>query len=386
MEMLTRENFDRLTQFENGPCVTLLMPTHRTGRENKQDPIRFKNLIDTAEQALTWHGMRPPEARERLEPFQELLDDSLFWSHQSSGLAAFSSPEEATTLGVPQDLAECAIVDRRYFLVPMLPVLEGSATFFVLAISPRSVRLLESTRDQSTELDLAEGPDDLGDIARFIESEKQLQFHTGAAPQGAGDRAASFHGHAGGESDSERKERLLEYCRLVDGRLHPVLNGRSEPLVLACDKRLAPIYRKASSYPHLLETPIEGNPDLQPASDLRTKAWELIRPILARRREEEKARFEEALAHGRASQDLSAVLSAGDEGRVGSLLVAHDARRWGRFNRDARSAVVHANREPGDEELLNLATLSSLRAGASVHALPQEEMPGRQPLAAVMRY
>ncbi len=386
MEKLTRETFDRLMRVENGLCVTLLMPTHRTGRENSQDPIRFKNLLQRAEAELTAQGMRSADARKRLHSFRELLDDSLFWSHQSSALAAFCSPEETLLYALPEELKELMVVDRRFHLTPVLPMLEAAGNLFLLAISPKSVRLWECARDTRQEVSLPDGPKKMEDIARYIESDRQLQFHTRAEPAGGRDRAAVFHGHAGGNSDSERKLRLLEYCRLIDARLHPVLNGRKEPLVLACDRRLAPIFREANSYAHLWDEPLEGNPDLRPPAELCSRAREAIRPLAFRGREETKTRVEAALARGRASQDLSTVLAAGVEGRVDSLLVAADARRWGRIDPDSKTAVVHENREPGDEELLNLAALAALRRGAAVHALGTEEMPGRKPLAAVMRY
>ncbi len=386
METLTREVLDRLAATEDAPCATVLMPTHPTMQQNAQDPIRLKNLLQAAERDLASLGVRPAAAREQLQPLRSLLEDTLFWSHQSSGLAAFSSPNGTSLLQVPEALDECAVVDRRHYLLPLLALLEETRAFFVLALSPQSVHLLEGTREGMREVDLPEGPEDLEEIARFIESERQLQFHTGAPPAGPANRAAVFHGHGGGESDSERKVRLLEYSRLIDRRLRPVLSGREEQLVLACDRRLAAIYREANSYPHVLEEPLSGNPDLRSLDETCAQAWEMIRPQVARRREELTARCREALGRGRATSELSDVVAAAHDGRVELLLVARGARQWGRFDPAARTASLHDDRKPGDEELLNRAALVAWRNGATVHLAEQEEMPGGKAVTAVMRY
>ncbi len=64
MEKLTTHEFRRLAQTADPATVSLLMPTHPTGHETKQDPIRFKNLLKEAEHRLIAAGRRSADARE----------------------------------------------------------------------------------------------------------------------------------------------------------------------------------------------------------------------------------------------------------------------------------------------------------------------------------
>ncbi len=386
METLTRKTLERLSSVDETQCATVLMPTHLSAQQNGQDPIRFKNLLQAVEREWVALGMRAADARRQLHPLRERVEDALFWAHQSHGLAAFVSPDETLTVQVPESVGEHAVVDQRYYLLELMPVLEGMRPFFVLAISPKAVRLLEGTRQQLREVDLPEGVEALADLMQYIESEKQLQFHTGATPGGNADRAAIFHGHGGGENESERKVRLLEYCRLIDRRLRPVLAGRKEPLVLACEKRLARIYREANSYPQLQEQPLAGNPDLCSPSKLAAQAGELLRPQWERQRTALKTRAEKLLADGRAVNDLATVLDAAHQGRVETLLFARGTLCWGQFDAETRTVHTHPKRQPGDQELINRAAIVTWRLGGTVHGWAPDDLPNGQKVTAILRY
>ncbi|MEX0782152.1 MAG: hypothetical protein WD557_05840 [Dehalococcoidia bacterium] len=45
---MRRADVRDLIRQEAYPSVSILMPSHRTHPQNRQDPIRFKNLVDEA--------------------------------------------------------------------------------------------------------------------------------------------------------------------------------------------------------------------------------------------------------------------------------------------------------------------------------------------------
>ena len=65
MDVLNREILNDLSQKSGQYLLSLFMPTHRVGREMQQDPIRFKNLLSSAEQRLEERGLRILAAPER---------------------------------------------------------------------------------------------------------------------------------------------------------------------------------------------------------------------------------------------------------------------------------------------------------------------------------
>jgi len=387
MDTLTSQHFRRLAEVADASCVSLLMPTHPSGHETIQDPIRFKNLLGKAKDVLIARGQRAADARRRLEPLGQLIDDASFWAYQREGLAAFCLPEETLVYGVPLPIPERIVIGRHAYLVPLVPVFSEDVRFHVLALSPRQVRLLECTRHAAQELDLPGWPENFEQLAAYIEEEPQLQFHTGAPPEvGDRGRAAMFHGHPGGDESSERKQRLLEYCRLVDERVQKTVGGDATPLILACDQRLAAIYRSASVHARIVGEPLAGNPDSRKPAELCSEAWTLLEPLVAEARNAALQRYHQAMANGRGAGRLEAVLPAAHEGRVDTLLVAADGQRWGRYDPAQRRLDVHDRPAPDDEELVNLAVVVAFRQGAAVHTLPEGQMPDKQPAVAVLRY
>jgi hypothetical protein len=58
MDVTRRTDLERLALQGAGPCVSLFLPTHRAGPEVQQAPIRLKNLLRQAIEALQAGGVR----------------------------------------------------------------------------------------------------------------------------------------------------------------------------------------------------------------------------------------------------------------------------------------------------------------------------------------
>ena len=89
MNSLSQEELKTLLEKRQGVCVSLFMPTFRTGAEIQQNQIRLRNLLRTADERLLGNGLRPGEIKSLLEPAQALTGNLLFWKGQSDGLALF---------------------------------------------------------------------------------------------------------------------------------------------------------------------------------------------------------------------------------------------------------------------------------------------------------
>ena len=77
---------------------------------------------------------------------------------------------------------------------------------------------------------------------------------------------------------------------------------------------------------------------------------------------------------------------AAHHGRVESLFVSLGARVWGSFDEEGDEVEVHAERQPGDEDLLDRAALETILNAGTVYAVKPEQMPAEGVIAAVLRY
>ena len=375
--------------------VSLYMPMHQAGAETLQNPIRCKNLRRQAEEQLLARGLRAADVQTVLAPVDDLLGNYAFWQHQSDGLAVFIAADFFRTYRLPLAFEELVVVNKRFHIKPLLPLLTNDGRFYLLALSQNNVRLFDCTRYHVSEIDLtelADVPTSLAEALRYDDPEKQLQFHTGTTgtgmPGGPGGtamrRAAMYHGQGVGKDDT--KVNILRFFHLLDKGLQTLLHEKREPLVLAGVEYLLPLYREANTYASLVEEGVTGNPEGLRAEALQAQAWSILAPRFRQGQEAAVANYRQYLGTGRASNNLQEILSAAYYGRIDTLFVAVGMQQWGSFTPDTQEIQLHQEAAPDDEDLLDFAALHTFLNSGTVYAVKPDAAPDNTPLAAVYRY
>lgn len=375
IDLLTEATLAELAHHRGPAHMSLFMPTHRAGRETRQDPIRFRNLLGRAGALLAAQEELPArETDELLTPVSELLDDNEFWQHQADGLAVYAAPGLLRTVRVPLVLDEEVVVGRRFRLRPVLPLLADDGTFSVLALSQNDVRLYEATRFTMAELAPGPMPPSMAEALAHEDPEAQLQVR-------AGGQAGMFHGH--GEGDEIDKQALERFFRAVDRGLRARVGWRRHPVVLAAVGYYLPMYRSVSDHPALVGEAVEGNPQGRSPQELHADAWEIVAHVFESARREAAERLEAGAGTGATTTDAVEVVGAALAGRVDSLFLA-GRPAWGWVHDGPPIVVdVHDEPQPGDDDLLDLAATEVLLTGGAVYT---GELPGpvRGALAAAL--
>ena len=380
MDQLTRDDLRDLARDQQGPCVTIFMPTQRNTPQIHENQIRFKNLLREAERKLEEFGY--PDKQAALEAPQKLIDDKLFWQNQCDGLALFVSPGFFRYYCVPITLDEMVVVTDRFHIKPLLPLLTADTRYYVLALSQNQVRLLHCTRHSFREVELEGIPESREEALRYDEPEHQLQLHTGTGIRG-GRGTALFHSQG---AAIENKDLILRFFQQIDRGLQKILPPDRVPLVLAGVEYLFPIYREANTYPHLLEQGIPGNPEGVRSEELHQQAWEVVQPVLEKAVNDAAAQYDELVGTGRSSNDIREVVQAAYYGRVDSLFVALGVHLCGSFDPKNDKVVIDREHEPGNEDLLDLSAVHTLLKGGTVYAMDADKVPDDGLMAAIYRY
>ena len=387
MDILTRAELEQLMRKEQQWCVSIYMPTHRTGAEAQQDPIRLKNLLREAEEHLSARGVGTRDVQKVIEPASRLLQDSYFWRHQSDGLAIFLSSNRVRRYRLPLNFEELVVVIDHFHIKPLLPLFTGDGQFYILALSQNDVRLLHGTRYSVSEIDIGQVGGSLAKALPSDDYQAGFQLHTSGSAGGmAGDGSATFHGTGGGGVSA--KNDLRRYFHLVADGLTEFLQGDRVPLVLAGVDYLLPIYKEANTYPNLIDMVIKGNPDLLSADELHKSAWDIVGPLFQTAQEEAVAHYQQLVgqASERVADTLEKIVPAAYDGRVETLFVAAGVPQWGVFDPVTSEIELHDPIESGDEHLLDLAAVQTYLKGGIVYAVEPESVPGGTSAAAVLRY
>ena len=378
MNELSKDELRLLIEKGQAPCLSIYMPTHKAGAEVQQNSIRLKNLLKEAEDRLVIGGRRAADVEKLLEPVQALVKNNPFWRQQSAGLALFLCPDFFKYYRLPVGFLPSVVLAERFNIKPLLPLFNSEGRFYVLALSQKDVRLLECSRYSVKETRPEGIPRNIDEVLKYDVYEKQLRIRPGISGT-TGQKGSSSWTDYG-------KENILRYLQQVDKGLKLFLKEERAPLVFAGVDYIFAMYRETNSFPHLLETAINGNPDQMAAEELQALAWPVVEPWFRKEQEEARVRYQQSIGTGLASNNLEEIVPAAHHGRIGYLFVEVGQEKWGTFNQQTSRAVLHAGAKTGDEDLIDFAAIQTLGGGGKVYAINREKMPDKEPVAALFRY
>jgi hypothetical protein len=384
MDTFSASELRRLSGTGHGTCISIFMPTHAAGRDGQQDVLRLKNLTAKAERDLLEQGMRSPEVRKLLQPVRDLPGEPSFWEKRSQGLALFVADGVFDRFRVPLELEEAVVVNQRFQIKPLLPLLNTNERFYLLAFSQNQVRFFRGSHSGCDEVSVEGLPESMAKALNYDQISRSPQVHSGQRGSEFGKQGAVFHGQ--GDERDIAKEDLAKYFRLIDTALHPVLRNQQTPMILAAVQYLLPIFRDASTYPHLASEELAGNPDHLSGHELHARAWPLVAAWSDAHQVAAAAKYYQLAGTGKTASDLPQILPAACQGQIETLFVERGAHRWGRFDAQSGEVRLNGRAEPGvDDDLLDLAAVQTLLSRGTVYSVEAGKCPS-PPICAVLRY
>jgi hypothetical protein len=386
MDTICLSDLKALIQNGGNAHVSIFMPTHHQGGVDQQDPIRLKNLLRKAEEKLTANGLRPPEARSLIKPAETLLTDNLFWRQQSDGLALFLEANQYFYYRIPMALEEELAVGERFHIRPIIPMLSNCEFFYILAVSHNENRLLQCTSYGSVRINLTEIPKDLSAALHYTTPDNRMQYHV-PAPSGGSNFGGATAIQAGkGSRPNYDKRNLLQYFSQINQGVAKYLKDQTAPLVLAAVDDLHSLYQAANQYRNLLIEGILGNPDGVSDKILCGQAADIVRPYFDKVKRDAVADFHRSLGTGITATGLVEVITASFQGRVRFLFIDVTAQQWGTFDPKTNMVMEHSQIEPGDDDLIDLASYQTLKHAGTIFVMRPEEVPGSSPISATLRF
>jgi len=343
-------------------CVSIYMPTHRAGQEQKQDLIRLKNLLAEAEVKLLANGLRRSKVQKLMQPAEELLWDKDFWHRQSDGLAIFLSNDFWAKYRLPSEFEELLQISKNFHIKPLVPLLNRVGKFYILTLSLQSIRLFRGTRDTIHEITL-----NIPASMNNAEQSRNLREH---------------------KIGDEEKKNILHFFQSVNEGLGGSLEDKNIPMILAGVDYLLPIYREACTYDNILEDGIIGSPDRENLRDLHEYACEITQPIFEENQKKASEKFEQLNGEQNtlATSDISTAVKAAKFGQVETLFVPLNEQKWGYYDAGSNEVILESEAGPENEDLLDLAVVETIMNSGQVFAVQREQLPGGGDLAAILRY
>jgi hypothetical protein len=179
---------------------------------------------------------------------------------------------------------------------------------------------------------------------------------------------------------------LARYARVVDEALRPVLSGQERPLIIAAAEPMASIFRSVSTYPNTVGESLGGSADHTADHVLAAEARSVLDRLYAADIAALAGLYATRNGQGRATTDVAHAARAATFGAIDTIIVDMDAVIPGTVA-DEDGKVTFADATGADtygvvDEIVSRA----LKSGARVVAARMDDVPGKGPLAAILRY
>ncbi len=366
-----------IADMKGQPCISLYQPTHRHRPDNRQDPVRYKNLLQRIEASLAQKYTRR-EMEPWLKPLRALHEDWFFWEHTLDGLAILCTPEKRLMYHLQRPVKELAVVADSLHIKPLIRVFQSADRYHLLGLSRNEFTLYEGNRYGFEEME-PEAARTIDEVLGERDRERHLTHYPATTKPG------QYHGH------SARKDELHKdtekFFRFVDGF---VLVNHSRPaglpLVLAALSEHQGLFRQISRNPFLMKEGLITDPASLGTDQLVGAVWSLIEPTYLEKTKALTMKYEAEKAKGLAFDDLGEIALAAVNNNIRHLLVEADRIVPGRLDQKTGEIAAADLEHPEIDDLLDDLSELVFRSKGEVVVLPKERMPTSTGAAAIKRY
>jgi hypothetical protein len=360
---MNRYEINTLMAMRSLPSVTITLPTHRTSPDNKQDPIRLKNLVVEATNRLL-KDFSKREVEGLLKSLEDVAGD-INHSYNLDGLAIFVNNDFARAYELPFTLKERVTVDESFYTRDLVFAMNRTPRYRVLALSEQPTRLFEASKDALIEVTAGAFP----------------MKHTGP---GGEQRVAS----GPGVNESSQVSRHHEaFFRSVDAEYDKVAKGDPLPLAVVGVERYLSFFRENSTKNDVV-VELRGNYDHLNAHDIGRMVWPEVKEALAARRAGVFDQLRDAIGARKIASTAGEAWRYAHEGRGALLLLEENYHAPAKLSDDGMNIVLSDRPEDLDvmDDAADVIVETVLDKGGRVVFVPDGSLKEHSGVALILRY
>ncbi|WNZ27213.1 hypothetical protein HJG54_30380 [Leptolyngbya sp. NK1-12] len=358
--MITRQDLKQLQSLVKVPALSILLPTHRSFPENKQDPILVKNLIDEAKTRLAEEF-----SNRELEPLLQRLDalaSQIDYPHTLDGLALFVSHDFAKLYYLPFSVPARVVIDQTFATRDLVYGMHRAQRYWVLLVSQASTRLLAGTGETLEEVQDKDFP-------------MQMTGPAATAP-------IPYDADSSYVDDRHRR-----FFQQVDRALATYMQDEPLPLIVGGVTRQISFFREVSGHAQLIAGTLEGNFDKAAVHELVPQVWPIVQSVRQAQQDEALQQLENAMNTRNVVSTLGEAWRLAHEGRGKRLLVEKSYHMAAVLTEDGEFKQVE---QVGGVEVMDDAVDELIEAvlakGGTVTLMDDGKLAVHQQVALILRY
>lgn len=361
---MNRHEVHLLQQISGYPSLTITLPTHRTSPDNRQDPIRVKNLVEQATSRLLAEFSKRDIAP-LLDGLEKLTKD-IDYRYTLDGLALFVNRDFARAFQLPFTLKERVNVGETFLTRDLVFAMNRTARYWTLVLSEKPTRLYEATR---------------GDLIEIQEGGFPI-LHTG--PGGEQPLPGGF----GIKKSAYRDEYHRQFFRHIDAALKPFMADDPLPLAVVGVDRFLAFFNEVTNYRDSIVTTLKGSHDKTSPHELGKLVWPLVKDALAAQRQQVVSELNKAVSEGKSVSTIGEVWRLASEGRGQLLLVEEDFHFPARVDQTGRHLTPADDVTAPDviDDAVDEIIETVLRTQGRVVFVENGQLETHQRIALIVRY
>ncbi len=309
------------------PLVTIALPTHRAFPENKQDPIRFKDLLRRTRQRLS-NELNKREVQQ-IDTQLATLAERIDWAHTLDGLIVFLGNGIERIVYLPVTVRERVIIDETFATRDLVVAQSRLLRYWVIALSTDTTRLFEGWGDQLIE----------------VESEHFPMVYDGPR---SGDPDNPLPGGFGIDPSKYRDEQYRKYFRSVDNALCASIDHPKAPVVVIGVVRNRALFAEIRSCDYEVIAELDGSVERESVHQLAERVQPALEQYFERRAHAALEELGAAISAGLYTCSLAEMWHYSHHGRASLLVVERNFAVAGRWDEARKTfTLVEDPAEPG---------------------------------------
>lgn len=348
--------------------ISIYMPTHRTAPDNRQDQIRFKNLVSKLEERGDY--------KDQVKKLRELEANQDFWQYNLDSIAVLIDDlDNLVIYRLPRDVKEYFEVGERFYLKPLIRNYQSDHRYHALGLARDQFRLYSGNRYGFREIEI----DDQDRLLTNVIGDQIEGGKINVVSQGGS--VGNFHGDGGKQRGIDiDTEKFFNY---VDKFVRDNYSHKEKiPLILITPTEHQSTFRNVSDNEYLLPEGVERSYESIDENDLKDVLWKVLEPIYNERTNKLVEQYNVGINKGEATKTIQGALEAILNDRVHTLVLESDKTIPGKI--DVKNATFELS-DDGEDILNHLAYLAIAR-GSEVIILPEDKMPDHLSVFSILRF
>ena len=291
---MIKDTLRKLKTVNQPGCVTILLETHRTYPDNKQDPILLKNLLHEVEERLQQEGLPDEQVRQTLANLDK-VQATINHDYNLDGLAIFANAEMGIAERLPTGVDSRVVVDDTFATRDLIRSMHQVDYYYIMALSEQEARLYYAYQDTPP-------------------VEVTLEGFPWKAERHEADAAKM--------AQANTEDRYVrEFFNRVDKAWWPIYQNQPGPLVLATVEENIPRFTAVSDHETLLIGNLKGNWEQPNLAAMAKGAWEVVCAYEAKAQEEVQSILNQAESKHKLVAGINEIWSLIQSGRGDQLIV-----------------------------------------------------------------